>query len=510
MEVYKMKRMNKINVLLIAAAVLVMGGLFGACEQPATVKKVTVTFFDPLGEVECAPVTVEQGQTLGDTFPANPDDALVEGVTYYFYGWFDGETEYDDETPIGASITLFARWRQTPPEYITVNFEFTQTDEDGDVLAPGTLISPTAPVNSIKVIKGKKLGISQLPVVPRSKGFKFNAWYDGAAVFNLNTVLNANKTLTAKWDLAETWTVTFDSGTGAPVVNPITVYKGECIDEWEVNFPEPFGKGSNSVNPTAFFVAWLDEENREYDGRVVINRNLALKARWGLPPYIVNFATDIAEVQNHDGTSEGTTSYNAVVRDAWDSTVANPKKVIVNEITYDVPDNTNRWKILYRVKMQLGSFNVNFYTRYTIRARFYANKQGAKSWTDMTQFTPNKPANGSGYNANGLLRGVSSPSDDGWGQISFTLVENWDGQGASADTMIQRYNLDRKGGTIDDSWTPLRGTTLPWPPYLLIQTSDNYIGHIEITQIVFHNGEKKYTMYEDEEGYDKADDGYGD
>jgi len=507
MEVYTMKRMKKIEVFLTLAVVLVMGGFFSACEQPETpVKNVTVTFFDPLGElVDINPVGLKQGEALGGNFPAGPTEPVaVDGTDYYFYGWFDGFTEYDDETPVGANITLTAKWNQAKPNYISVSFTFTQTNGSGEV------IQPTAVVNSVKVISGKKLGISQLPAVPRSKGWKFDTWYDGASPFDLSTVLNANKTLTAKWNEAETWTVTFDSGTGAPLVSPINVYKGECIDEWEVEFPEPFAKGSNTVNPTAFFVAWLDDENREYDGRSVINRDLALKARWGLPPYIVNFATEIDTVQNHDGSSEGTSSYGALVRDAWDSTAENPKKVIVNEITYDVPDNTNRWKILYRVKMKLGSFNVNFYTRYTIRARFYANKQGAKSWTDMTQFTPNNPANGSGYNANGLLRGVSSPSDDGWGQISWTLVENWDGAGASADTMIQRYNLDRKGGTINDTWAPLRGTTLAWPPYLLIQTSDNYIGHIEITQIVFHNGEKKYTMYEDEEGYDEAEDGLDD
>jgi hypothetical protein len=502
----RINRINRIGVFLILAGILAMAGLFTACEEAAIPDKdVTVTFFDPLDELTDLPkITVKQGNKLGEKLPAglSPDTpAVVDGTSYYFYGWYDGATEYDADTPIGATIVLIARWQTKAPDTWTVSFTFPPSP------------APTAQVSPIKVIQGKKLSVSQLPATPRSKGYKFDAWClstTPTVAFEYSTPITSNITLTAKWNDAETWTVTFDSGTGAPLVSPIDVYKGECIDEWEIEFPEPFAKGSNSVNPTAFFVAWLDDENREYDGRSVINRDLTLKARWGLPPHIVNFVTEIDEVQNHDGSSEGTSSYGALVRDAWDSAATNPKKVIVNAITYDVPNNTNRWKILYRVKMKLGSFNVNFYTRYTIRARFYANKQGAKSWTDMTQFTPNKPANGSGYNANGLLRGVSSPSDDGWGQISWTLVDNWDGAGASADTMIQRYNLDRKGGTINDTWAPLRGTTLPWPPYLLIQTSDNYIGHIEITQIVFHNGEKKYTMHEDEEGYDEAEDGLDD
>jgi len=488
--------MKRFYVLLALAAVFALSGLFTACEQPAAVKNVTVTFADPLDKIIAAPVTLVQGQALGASFPDNPDSVTVQGVTYYFYGWFDGATEYDSRTPIGADITLTVKWSQQQPPYITVRFQFTQRDGSDNI------IQPTAAVSPVKVIKGKRLGVSQLPPAPRSKGWKFDRWYYNNNPFDLNTPLNDDITLTAKWEEAQTWTVTFDSGTGGAPVSPITVYKGECIDEWEVKFPPPFAKGSNTANSKAFFVAWLDDENREYDGRVVINRDLILTARWGLPPYIVDFEKDVAEVISATDESYGGVDYAAKVRGAWDDPA---RKVIVNDVTYDTPYNTNRWRILYRVKMSMGSFNVGFYTRYTIRARFYANKQGGPNPPDAAAFTPNKPAKGSGYNANGLLRGVNSPSDDGWGQISWTLVANWNGQGADADTMLQRYNLDRKGGTINDTWAPLRGTTQPWPPYLLIQTSDNYIGHIEITQIVFHNGEKKYTMYEDEEGYDEAE-----
>jgi hypothetical protein len=289
------------------------------------------------------------------------------------------------------------------------------------------------------------------------------------------------------------------------------VFANECIDEWATRFPPKSAVGVNTINPAAFFVAWFDDENREYNGRTPITRNLTLDAQWGLPPFVVDFKRDVIAVQNHDGSSEGTNSFEAKVREAWDSTEANPKWVIVNERIYDVPENTNRWKILYRINFRFPStFSTEFYTRYTIRARFYANKQGAKSWTDATAFTPNKPADAAGYSKDGLLQGVSSPSDDGWGQISWTSVANWNGQGADADTMLQRYNLDRKGGTIDDTYAVLRNKDAKFPPYLLVQTSDNYIGHIEITEIVFHNGEKKYTMYTDEEGYADAEDGLED
>ena len=494
--------MKRINVLLTLAAVIAVLGLFAACEQPETpVKRVTVTFVDPLNTVSPDPVTLDQGKTLGDKFPADPGNATVDGVVNYFYGWFDGYTEYDDETPIGASVTLRARWRQNPPQYIYVKFESIQDDGAGGTIAA------TAPFNDVKVIKGKRLSKSQLPATPRSKGWKFDQWYGDNALsvpYNFSAALNIDTPLYAKWNAAGTYTVTFDSGLGGSTVNPIIVFEDECIDEWGKAFPQ---KPTNSV-PRTFFVAWLDNENREYDGRTVITRNVLLKAKWGLPPYIVNFDTDIAGAVTSPGDGYGDVDYAPKVRASWD----NPdKKVIVNDVTYESPYNTNRWRILYRVQFKWPiSFNTSFYTRYTIRARFYANKQGGPNPPDSAAFKPNKPAKGVGYNANGLLRGVNSPSDDGWGQVSWTKVANWDGQGADADTLLQRYNLDRKGGTINDTWAPLRGTTQPWPPYLLIQTSDNYIGHVEITQIVFHNGEKKYTMYTDEDGYATAEDGLKD
>jgi hypothetical protein len=228
---------------------------------------------------------------------------------------------------------------------------------------------------------------------------------------------------------------------------------------------------------------------------------------------------DIAEVVA-DGDPEngyGGVDYLPEVKEAWDSKPEHPKWVIVNTVTYDVPYNTNRWRIIYRIKLKSGvlngptaDFDVGFYTRYTIRGRFYANKQGTKSWTGGG-FKPNSQADDFGYKEEGLLKGVSSPSDDGWGQISWCMAPNWSGEGANPDTLLQRYNLDRKGGTINDVWAPTRA--LPqgefFPEYLIVQTSDNYIGHIEITQIVFHNGEKKYTMYEDEDDYDNADAGFG-
>jgi len=477
-------KMKKINVFLILAAVLALGGILAACAVD-TAERVTVTFSDPGGGNTFEPIAIEKGSSLGSKLPAG----LTQSGPFVFYGWFDGASQYYADTPIGANITLTARWSD---EVATVSFAFTQTDD------AGTVIEPAAPIPAVTAIKGLALGPLGFPVAPRVKGWSFDAWVLNDEEFTTITPVPGNITLTARWVAKTEFTVTFDSGPGGAAVAPIKVYANECIDEWVVRFPPKFTE--NTANPNAFFVAWFDNENREYNGRVPITRNVTIKAKWGLPPKIIDFKTEVTSIEASPGEEYGGVNYNPVVREAWDSTPENPKWVIVNNTTYDVPNNTNRWRILYRINLNLPSdFNTGFYTRYTIRARFYANQQGAKSWTDETAFTPNKPADAAGYSEAGLLHGVNSQSDDGWGQISWCSVANWNGQGADSQTMLQRYNLDRKGGTINDTWAPLRSTELPYPPYLLIQTSDAYIGHIEVYQIVFHNGEWEHTAYEGEE-----------
>jgi len=492
--------MKKINVLLVLAAVLALSGVFTTCSKEAnTTENVTVTFLDPLGENTFSPVSIEKGSSLGGSLPDETAFDKVPDGFPLFYGWFENNaTQYFPNTQVGANITLTARWisdEETTTDLATITFAFTQTDGDSNIIMPrGGQIPP------VKVIKGKSLGPARYPAALKAQGWTFNGWQKaGGADFTMNTTVDSNITVTARWiEKTVTYTVTFNSGTGGAPVDPIEVLADECIDEWVVRFPPKFTE--NTADERAFFVAWLDEENREYDGRVPITRDVELKARWGLPPYVVNFQTDISSVVCDSAAEYGNVDYKAKVREAWDSTPSSPKYVIVNEVTYDVPNNTNRWRILYRIALKNGlALDTGFYTRYTIRARFYANQQGAKSWTDSTAFTPNKPAAASGYSKDGLLHGVDHPSDNGWGQISWTGVSNWNGQGADADTMLQRYNLDMKGGTLNDTWAPLRYQEKAYPPYLLIQTSDAYIGHIEVTQIVFHNGEdKKYTEYEDE------------
>jgi hypothetical protein len=506
-----MEELSMMKKIILMAFLFALAGIFVTCELD-TALRCTVKFENPAAEKGSKPipdVLVQKGTSLGKKLPKLPPR---QGVV--LYGWYDGNTRYDADTIVTTDVTLTARWAD---DIAIVKFEFNQTNTSGQV------ITPTIEIADFNAIKGLPLGPLGFPVTPRSEGWKFESWLLDGEEFTTESVVPGDITLEAFWVKAVEYTVTFNTQGSIGTIAPMKVYANECIDEWRVRFPpQPV-----STNAAAFFVAWLDKENREYDGRTPIRDDVTITTRWGLPPFkVILKMSDRSSGESSPGAKDGekghikslassewgvqgdndygpaSGSYNPVVKEAWDSTPENPKWVIVNNTTYDVPNNPNRWRILYRIEFDWPTgFNTDFYTKYTIRGRFYANQQGAESWTGGG-FKPNKPAESWGYKKEGWLTAAAyvpstptapseSPSmaDDGWGQISWTLKANWDGQGANAETLIQRYNLDRKGGTINDDWAPQRGTEAEKqrPAFMLVQTSDNYIGHIEIYEIVFHN-----------------------
>jgi len=513
-----MKKINGILALVFACALV---GIFATCGELDTAARVIVKFVDPRYGNEIPDLYVEKGGTMGDDMPRLPES---QGVV--LYGWFDGQTQYDRDTIVSHDVTLTARWSD---DVVTVTFAFTQTDSDGKVIEPTFSIPP------VKAFRDLPLGPLKFPVTPRARGWEFVTWVLDGEDFTTDSPIPDDVTLTAFWVAKKLYTVEFNPGPGMQKFY-LKVYADDCIDEWmpagETQFPPKPQDGTNPVNGNAFFVAWLDkDENREYDGRTPITRNLTdesqIVGRWGLPPHVVDFKTEIVGIEPSIDSAYGNVNYAPAIREAWDSTPENPKWVIVNNTMYDFPYNTNRWRILYRIEFKWpDDFATGFYTRYTIRARFYANQQGVKGWKQKPghegDFAPSdiSAAEEAGYSAKGWLkkegyddfgddgkRKEVSRSNDGWGQVSWISEANWNGQGADEQTMLQRYNLDRKGGTINDTWSPQRNKDAN-PPYLLIQTSDAYIGHIEITEIVFHNGrvlddpaedEWQYTAYVDEE-----------
>jgi hypothetical protein len=93
--------------------------------------------------------------------------------------------------------------------------------------------------------------------------------------------------------------------------------------------------------------------------------------------------------------------------------------------------------------------------------------------------------------------GDEMPPVEGYGQISWSTVLNDNGNpGNAPNTVIaQQYNLGTS--TINQQWQVGGHYTgdpeeAKRPAVLLVQTSDSWIGRIEIYEIAFHNGEEEF------------------
>ena len=136
----------------------------------------TVKFMN--GDVVYETQTVEDGETA--TKPET--DPTKEGFT--FLDWYKDGEAFDFFTPIKEDITLTAEWQDPDKEYVTVTFK----KDDGSV--PATK----------KIEKGQKVS---KPTDPVKAGHTFDGWYtESGTMFDFNTPINEDITLTAKWNVA--------------------------------------------------------------------------------------------------------------------------------------------------------------------------------------------------------------------------------------------------------------------------------------------------------------------
>lgn len=105
------------------------------------------------------------------------DGGIKEG--FIFDGWSKGGTKVTtDKVKITEDTTFEGQWKAEPTKY-TVTFK------DGDT---ETLV---------KVVENQKV---PKPTDPTKEGYNFLGWYDGNTIFDFNTAITADKTLTAKWE----------------------------------------------------------------------------------------------------------------------------------------------------------------------------------------------------------------------------------------------------------------------------------------------------------------------
>jgi hypothetical protein len=269
MEDLSMK--TKIIFALITSIILM--SIFAACDLEEMKDPITITF-DSRGGPKVKSITIERGSSLGGKYPTPKKDDSV------FNGWYDEFTECTKDTKIYVDVTLFAHWDD---ELVTVTFNSNNGTPD---------------FTPIMIPKGGVLGV-KFPYNPKRQGYTFLNWAyskDGISIAVTNdTIITNDLTLMARWRQFTTqYTVTFNCGTGATTLDPIKVYPGDCIDEWENRYSTFIPEYTASVPLPATgrsFKEWifdpfpdvddkLPHQNIIYTGRTPVTDNITLVAQW--------------------------------------------------------------------------------------------------------------------------------------------------------------------------------------------------------------------------------------
>ena len=199
--------------------------------------------------------TIAEGQKA--TRPGTP---IKSG--YSFAGWYTDAActnEFNFNTPITASITLFAKWNEDSAEetYYTVSFNlngYGSAIADKEVLDGSTVVLPTNPVDD---------------------DMRFVGWYldeDCTEAFSATTVITGNVTLYAKWvEKGQAATVTFRADYGsAPAAQSVEI--GDCAKN-------PIDKPTDASH---IFAGWyIDKDFTEaFDFNTPITQNITLYAKY--------------------------------------------------------------------------------------------------------------------------------------------------------------------------------------------------------------------------------------
>lgn len=187
--------------IAFAAAVMILvltAALFVACDQTKTY---TVTFKD--GDTVIATATVKDGEKIAASdIPAN----LADTQDAAFEGWFNGDSAFDKDAAITASVTYNAKWTGL----------FNVTFMNGDTQ-----------VKSVKVKSGEKIADADIPSDPAfaTPEYAFGGWFNGEVEFDENATVDSNVVYTAKWNKVA-YVVTFKNGDEVVKTSYIEIAEG--------------------------------------------------------------------------------------------------------------------------------------------------------------------------------------------------------------------------------------------------------------------------------------------
>ena len=184
---------------------------------------------------------------------ARPADPTKEGYT--FIGWYNGESEWDFETPVTADLTLTAKWQLN--QY-TITFKPENGGQDIVIKQDyGTAI--TAPAN------------------PTKTGYTFAGWDKTIPA----TMPAGDMTITARWQVNQ-YTITFDTAGGSEVPSITQDYgtaitppaaptrTGYTFAGWDKTIPSTMPAGDMTITARwtenrVIVIIWPDDSKDEPD-----------------------------------------------------------------------------------------------------------------------------------------------------------------------------------------------------------------------------------------------------
>ena len=245
----------------------------------------TVTFNANGHGAAPAAITVREGDTITLPTPPTADH-------WIFVGWYTKNgtltanwgDEFDENTPVTKSITVYARWN---PVYYTVTFS---PNGHG-----------TAPNPSTRQVQGGTV-IGALPEGPEEIGWDFVGWYTedvGGTQVTETTIVNNDMTVYAQW-ADVTYTITFDENGHGTAPEPIQVQEGRTTILPEIEAAHWYFTGWYTKNGSVTG-NWGDE----FTNSTIVNNDIKLYARWEAKYYTVKFDTNGNGVAPEDIVVQG-------------------------------------------------------------------------------------------------------------------------------------------------------------------------------------------------------------
>lgn len=148
-----------------------------------------------------------------------------------------------------------------------------------------TFVNGDTTVATKTVKKGDKLTAEDIPAAPTAVGATFDGWYVGETKVEAGYTVNADVTVTAKFDKI-TYTLTFKAEGKDDVV--VTVAHGEAPAAKDL--PAEPSKGD-----TYRFDGWYDAENEVFEADAAVTANATYTAKFILVAYKVTYTAEGAE-----------------------------------------------------------------------------------------------------------------------------------------------------------------------------------------------------------------------